>query len=205
MTPLTLCSCELEKSKDQRRTDKLLAGITHIGGGDQQSDWWESTRYYQFYAGIAALTRPKRILEVGVRLGYSLVSMLRGFDKIERIVAVDNESGVKDSQHGAKSNIRSTGYEGELVMFKDDAENFATLVPEFFDLIHLDADHADTATGRDVVRAWTRLDSGGILIVDDTKSEEVRRGVEWGRRQLKHLEWEFYFPTFTGWWVARKQ
>src|SRR5712692_4878505 len=102
---------DIEKALDLRPTDEILRGLKHTAPGDVGSDWWTSRRYYQFYVGIAALVKPKVILEIGVKLGYSLIALFRGYSGIEKMVGIDSEGLIHGSQRMAIQNLRAAGYQ----------------------------------------------------------------------------------------------
>lgn len=202
----------LEAARDPRPTNELLAGLPCLANGDTKQPWWNSDRYYQFYSALAKVVRPCSVLEIGVRLGYSLIAMLKGYPGIHDIVGFDNESGVAGSQQWAEKNLKHTDppYEGRLRL----PVVWTNLVPpsewpidskERFTLIHVDGDHTYQGTLALVISAWKLLESGGVLVVDDYDASFVRAAVIHAFPALKEdLFYCFSFPTFTGWWVGVK-
>lgn len=151
--------------------------------------------YYSDFAGIAKKYAPRRILEIGVRFGYSGIAMTSGAlaggvpPPIE-YVGLDAEffaGHTKDQGYGL--------YRSNAVA----AENFKRFRPgvtaEFFtcdtrdglpeevltrkfDLINVDGDHSYEGAYGDLCRVWPLLNPGGIIIVDDLGMVDVKRAVE---------------------------
>jgi predicted O-methyltransferase YrrM len=200
----------LERIKDRRSTDELLRGVLHLGTWENRSDsvadFWVSDRNYQYYAGIAAFVKPYSVLELGVRMGYSLISIFRGYPGVGRMVGIDIEAAFSDSQRKAGDNIRGAGYTGELHLPRADRQWVRECSSaDQFDLIHIDAGHTATDVEKDILATWPLLRRGGVLIADDTDFiPAIRPGIEAARKGLSDIGKSFYFPTFRGWWVAQK-
>lgn len=209
---MTLSAPELETARDPRSSSELFKGLPHTPIDDTTQTWWLTNRYYQFYSALGRLVAPKAILEVGVRLGYSLVAMLRGFPQVNYILGLDNESGMKGSQRLAEANLRAAGYKRELDLPVCDATGlpaawFAHLT-NAFDLVHVDGDHSRSATAKVMMAGWKTLAPGGVMVVDDYNAlpvieavDEVIADIFAGR---KNLATAFGFQTYTGWWVGVK-
>lgn len=200
----------LERWIDRRSTDELLRGIPNISYWgdiqDNESDWWKSPRNYPFYAGLSSYLRPSSVLEIGVRFGYSLVSMHRGFPWIRRILGIDNQADRPESQRKAMENLVAAGYKGALRLPVGDSSLLDALpADETFDLIHVDGNHDQAPVEKDILAVWPRLNRGGFLVVDDADyCPPVRAACEAVRLRLPHLVTFFFFPTFRGWLVAKK-
>lgn len=206
-TTATLTAEALEAALDKRPTSELLSGIRHVEESDVTSDWYNSPRYYQFYAGIAALVQPRRIMEIGVRLGYSLTAMFRGHGWIEGISGYDTEQYLKNSNLRAFENLRAVGYNGALDLRLQDS-HFAQFPEGAFDLVHVDGDHGFIGALDDIKRSWKALAPGGVMIVDDVNHDNpVRLAVEDALKNeaLERLATGFYFDTFRGAWIGVKE
>lgn len=205
-----LCPCRLEVSKWTSPTDSILADIPHVLEDDRKMPWWTENRYYQYYAGLAELLGPKSVLELGVRLGYSLVAMVRGSGpaggNIEMIVGVDNECGIAGSQELARQNIEAAGHKGILSIVTRNVFEAPAAVSGHYDLVHVDADHSPDGTMFSIWYAWALVKPGGVLVVDDAADPGTRNSIEVCRRSIVDRSWDFYFDkVFTGWWVAGKR
>lgn len=202
---------DLEAARYSGSPLDLLKGVVHTGAyqgvPDMKADWVQSPRNYPFYNAISSLKKPSIIFEIGVRLGYSLISMFRGHPGIRQIIGVDIQNDTPDSQSKAAANLRAVGYSGELLLPTGDCKWFSTLNPDVkCDLAHVDAWHSAEGVQADINLIWPRLLPGGILIADDTDYfPEVKRGIEDLKASLPDLADSFYFPTFRGWWVGIKR
>lgn len=202
-----LCVCALEEARARLPAAPILEGLPHRAAGDAEAGWWASPDYYPLYAALASIVRPRAVLEVGVRLGYSLVALLRGHPEIARITGVDDESGVAGSMALALGNLKAAGWRGEPELLRLRSHQFHASWPveSRYDLAHVDGDHATPAAFLDVWECWRRLAPGGVLVVDDAGAACVRRAVEEARTALPDVAEESYVPTYTGWWLARKR
>jgi len=189
---------------------KLLRGVVHTSHWgaipDMETDWVKSEKNYPFYAALASLVKPMSVLEIGVRLGYSLISMFRGYSGILKIVGVDLQADVEDSQRKARENLFAVGYRRELelpVVESKWIKCFGSNV--HFNLVHLDGDHSREGVREDIRIAWPKVAPGGILIVDDIEFvPSTREGVEDIKHKMLGLGQNFYVSTFRGWWIAQK-
>lgn len=195
----------LEAARPSVPTMALLSGI-RLREGDAGADWFKSERNYQFHSALSSLARPDSVLEVGVRYGYSLVSMLRGHPGVRRIVGIDDQSGAPGSNLAARENLWLAGFKGEARLVAGGSDRELPALPkESFDLVHLDAAVDQDGVRRDVLAAWPLLRGGGTLVVDGTAhAPGVSYGVEAARAVLDAAH-DFYFNTFRGWWVAVKR
>lgn len=186
-----------------RPTEKILGNLPWILDRDREADWFRAENYYPFYVAAAALVRPSRVCEIGVRLGYSLVSMFRGHSEITHIKGIDAERMILGSQTKALKNLRAAGYQGELLLPLADSHE-VMFPPSFYDLIHVDAEHDEDDARMDINKAWRALKPGGTMLVDDVDFPAVRDAVGSMKGALPGIAGEFYYPTFRGCWVAQK-
>lgn len=189
---------------DLRATHEILDGLLHYG--DKGKEGFEHACYYHAYASVARVLRPKAVLEIGVRRGYALVAMLRGFPGIQRIVGIDTEGWVNSSQTLAFENLRAIGYVGELELPVASSRGFSSsLGSAQFDIVHVDGDHSYESAVADILEYWPFVRSGGALIVDDLQQFDVMRALVDALPKLKQLSGSFYFPTGTGWRILVKE
>lgn len=66
--------------------------LTDIG-----SDWFEAPNGYPWYAKICKIINPETYLEIGTRVGYSLISCIDASDNIKKVYWCDNESFASNS------------------------------------------------------------------------------------------------------------
>lgn len=203
--------CELERQIEARlepeHVTRALTGLPYHVEGDLDHDWFIAPNYYPYYAAIASVLEPRRVLEVGTRLGYALVAMLVGFPGVERVVSVDDESEEGASQTEAEANVRSLGYAGETDFLAADSLEALDALAAYdrFDLVHLDADVARDRVETAVRRAWQLLSPGGCLLVDDVSYiPGVGSAFETARYSLRGSDYCTVLPTLRGLGLARR-
>ncbi|NEU74134.1 methyltransferase domain-containing protein [Hassallia byssoidea VB512170] len=138
-----------------------------------------TSEYYNFYYSYANSWKPKSILEIGVRRGYSAVSMLIGSgDSLERFVGIDSEVDLPSSSKFAQEIFRAHS-NAEIKLINIDTQN--SYIQDdigIFDLIHIDADHTFHGCINDVLLALSLSKPGTKIIVDDCLYAPVRAAVE---------------------------
>lgn len=117
---------------------------------------------------IAAELKPTRILEVGVRAGYSALSFLKACPNA-RYLGIDAESGKHGGQGGpwlwwAKKILAP--YDATLIN-ADSQLMKEPPGPGLFDMIHVDGDHSRSGALHDMELLWPTLAIGGTMLVDD--------------------------------------
>ena len=98
-------------------------------------DW---VPYYRLKWAIARELRPKRILEIGVRYGYSASAFLDACPEAEYL-GIDNDSGLYGGVPGALGWAQETlrGHKADFLMA--DSQQFERLPGhDFYDLVHID-------------------------------------------------------------------
>ena len=140
-----------------------------------------SQDYYQIFYLIGKLLRPDSILEIGTRLGYSLIALWKGAKTANYILSCDNESDIEHSQEIARKNLIDCGYSKkfDFVMANVTDTNFKELALKHkFDLIHLDAVHTCEDTERDLRFCLNLLSHRGVVLVHDYDFGRMRHAVE---------------------------
>jgi predicted O-methyltransferase YrrM len=127
---------------------------------------------YEVYNYLGKIFKPKSILEIGTRRGYSLVAMTKDNPSIEFVISCDNESYIEDSQTEAEANIKVSGYKGVLDMWRVPSTNAGfkkrlEILLEKLDLIHIDGDHDKPGVILDLELCLPHLADKGLMIVDD--------------------------------------
>jgi len=158
---------------------------------------------YRINRQIAATVKPRAILEIGVRAGYSACAFLSAVPEANYL-GLDNDGGMHGGIRGyvastadrlreafprAKAEIR--------ILDSQDARARISLLSEFrgaFDFVHVDGDHTDAGCYSDMAFAVELLSNGGWLLVDDYDLiPDVRRAVDRfaEQRRLKGI----YLPS----------
>lgn len=73
---------------------------------EQHKSYIKSGNYYENYYALSSYYQPKSILEIGVRYGYSLGSMISASNVIEKVTGIDNDEYSLGSLEIAKDNIK---------------------------------------------------------------------------------------------------
>jgi len=151
--------------------------------------------YYSDYAGIGKKYAPQRVLEIGVRFGYSGIAitsgaLVGGAKPPVTYVGLDAEqfsghtreqgSGDYRSNAVAAENFRRFRPGVEATFFTCDTRNGLPedVLAQKFDLINVDGDHSYEGAYGDLCRVWPLLNPGGIIIVDDLGMVDVKRAVD---------------------------
>lgn len=129
-------------------------GYEHIGNGNA----------FEWKYAIAKYMQPKRILEIGVRFGYSACCFIEGSDAVESYTGMDSEIYVEGSNAVAEISVRLCRRKPKTKILKLDSST-VTILGEKFDLVHIDSSHQYEICLRDL-----RLCYGfaRAILVDDT-------------------------------------
>ena len=144
----------------------------------RQGDPYMTTNLYPVYAGIVKEIRPKRLLEIGVRYGYSMAVALDAWPGIEAVVGIDMFSGggwggTDGAYHIACAKLRALRRTRWPNLRSLRLENYDTQqVSDLshlgeFDLIYVDGDHSPEGCLHDLGLTVPLLAAGGSLVVDD--------------------------------------
>lgn len=130
------------------------AGYEHIGNGNA----------FEWKYAIAKLLQPKRILEIGVRFGYSACCFIEGSNLIQSYTGWDSEIYVPGSNAVAEQAVSFCRNKPKTSFIKRDSSTVHSLGGEF-DLVHIDSSHQYEICLRDL-----RLCHGfaRAILVDDT-------------------------------------
>lgn len=153
---------------------KILGG--RVQGKDLGAEWITQPNYYDWYFAVGLVVSPRIIGEIGVRYGYSLLSMAKGAGEC-RVFGWDMESYEPECIPVATKNL--AGHMPWII--KADTQKLPTLgMDGQFDLFHVDGDHTYGGAIHDCDLAWDALKPGGILIADDMlHTESTRDAVRW--------------------------
>lgn len=176
---------------------------------DTTADWFNAPNNYPRLCELATELKPRSILEIGVRLGYSAISFLHGSDA-NLYVGLDCEKYIGNSQSSASQNLeyyrKSSGRVFDFELITVDTQSIAdvsVLGGRTFDLVHVDGDHTERGAYKDLVHFWDVVNVGGHMLVDDsTFIKAVRRAVDRFLLLVSEPNWEV--STFRGTWVISK-
>ena len=121
--------------------------------------------------------KPRRIAEIGVRYGYSIKSFvlgsLAGGTKDIEVTGWDNESYAGDAGCLAVAEAHFAQHlpEVKLTLNRANTANLTTLGGPY-DLIHVDGDHSEAGSYRDLGLAWAAVADDGHVLFDDVQHWE---------------------------------
>lgn len=130
--------------------------------------------YYSWYSAIASQLWPERILEIGVRFGYSAIALCG--DLAEDYVGIDHEWWEDSNVYaekviGEKCDVNVT----LLTANSQDLPEERLEGQDLFDLAHVDGNHTPGGMCHDLRLVDANLCDGGLIIVDDMKDRELYR------------------------------
>ncbi len=130
---------------------------------EQHQSYIKSGNYYENYYALSSYYQPKSILEIGVRYGYSLGSMISASNVIEKVTGIDNDEYSLGSLDIAKDNIKKyINSNIELNFSLQDSHKIEKL--EYHDMIHIDGDHSYDGKLQDLKLT---INACKVVIIDD--------------------------------------
>lgn len=148
---------------------------------DLNKDYYLSCNNYEWYFTFGKMFKPKHILELGVRYGYSAASMIYGSEfGLENVISytgVDWEE-IPMSNQIARDNLNKLFPYLEINIVTSDTNKLEHYMVDnkMFDLIHLDACHKEGLL-KEFEITWPMLEKNGILIIDDMFSYYTKTGM----------------------------
>ncbi len=124
-----------------------------------------------FLRVLSADVGPQSVLEVGVRDGDSLCAILTGSGVVHRLALCDTwgatHGGTDRRSHAhIEQMLAARGYGGEVQWLDGPSgELLPTILPPWFDLVHIDGDHSTEGALRDLRLAWPLC--AKVLVVHD--------------------------------------
>ena len=196
-----------------RQLDAPRPGRDVIGDlaqpGDAGCDFLTSDNYYSWYYHVGAVLKPRKIVEFGVRYGYSLKALLDGSGvpwENCAVVAVDDErDGVRTLDIFEK--YFRDRHIFLLDLWRRDTQTlpvveFVNTVGVQLDLAHVDAWHTEDGCYHECELAYAAVRPGGFVLVDDAlPGGVVRAGADRFCRDRK-LD-NVYLETLRGMLIFR--
>lgn len=158
-----------------------------------------SSDYYNYYYSYAKSWQPESILEIGVRRGYSAISLVMGAKKsLRRFVGIDAEIDIRGSSSFASDLLSSrTDAKISLLNFDTQKDDFS-IDGSPFDLIHIDADHSFIGCASDLLLCLSCAKEGTIIVVDDALYSPVRAACEEIKKRYQDSLELQYVTNFRG-------
>lgn len=144
---------------------------TAIHPDDQKTmfaEWEAVAQYYGIKHSLAMRVRPARILEIGVRRGYSAFAFLSGAWTSEYL-GIDalngTYGGTTDCYKWAERLLAN--FPNVTLLHADTQKMDRLFTTEKFDLVHVDGDHSEAGALHDMELVWPQVRRGGLMVVDD--------------------------------------
>jgi hypothetical protein len=164
-------------------------------------DYVYSGNCFEPYYGIAKTIKPKKIMEIGVRFGFSFLPMLLGAeaarDNDEPIIIRGLDLETYGNNSIAISNMTEF-YKGNAD-WKIEHGNSQELteLPDFYDLISIDGCHNYGCKIHDLQLAMNK--SRYAILDDYDYHADVKRSIDDFIKEYSHnIEESIYMPTFRG-------
>lgn len=163
----TLFAHEERYPIDRELIDPLALPVGDNYGDDIFSGYWAD------YSGMARKYKPKRILEIGVRYGYTGLVFVHGIKKLRGSPNVEYLGLDDESYHGGSNGRANANFQTVFPNVPMKAMTWNTILmglpPEIgtFDLIHIDGNHERQWAVNDLKLCWPVLNEGGIIMMDD--------------------------------------
>jgi len=165
--------------------------------------------YYKVKYDICKAQAPKKIVEIGVRAGYSAWSFLQAAPDA-KYIGLDASTG----KHGGEGGEDGSYFQwaAEILSLYDcefydiNTQKTDSLIFDNVDLFHVDGDHTTKGVMHDLDLALTCISEDGLILVDDiTYLNNVKVGVdEWLKLHENGVNHEF-LSSLRGEMLIRKK
>lgn len=152
--------------------------------------------YYKMKFAICNLIKPKNILEIGVRYGYSAVTFLKAAPHASYI-GIDNDSATFGGSTGAFHWAKkiTEGHKADFLL--SDTQKMKSLPGTFYDLIHIDGQQDGDGTFHDLEMA---LEKGRYILVDGFfwSTENMLSSTFFMKKYSRFFEYSVIIPGYAG-------
>jgi predicted O-methyltransferase YrrM len=192
---------EILQHKPQSIFDVCDADFFFERNDPKHAEYIESGNYYEIYYAICKYFQPKRILEIGVRYGYSLYAMASACDEIDWVVGYDIDDYEKGSIEIANKNLRDKLGRDRAIVINRNSQNLIKL-NEVYNLIHIDGDHTYNGKVHDLNLT---LNATQVVIVDDyTHIPLIKKAVdEFCQQNADKIETHFLITSARGTYIIK--
>ena len=146
-----------------------LKTLPHV---EPNADYLNAADYYPFLNALARDLKATRVLEIGVRFGYSAVAFILG-NPVREYAGIDYDLYDPTSSIKSRENLDclKRAQPVDVGFFKkntQELDDLAFLGSRTFDFIHIDGDHSFDGALTDLKNFWNVLEVGGHMLVDDS-------------------------------------
>lgn len=113
-------------------------------------------------SGVIKKYRPKTVLEIGTRFGYSAIVMARSLPAEGKIVTIELE---EDAANMARRNIDDAGFYNQIDVMVGDALEIIPRLKEKFDMVFIDATKNEYF--QYLKLAEKNLNKGSVIVADN--------------------------------------
>lgn len=157
--------------------EAILRAVMHET--DVNAPWLSYKQTYTWCYLIGQIIRPKTIVEIGTRYGYSMISLMTGAmsgASCEQVCGHCYDIQLWPNCNAiAAENFKKLNL--PVVINDVDTQIMERLPEREVDVFHVDGDHSADGAYHDCVLGFLALKDGGVLIADDARHDNVREGV----------------------------
>lgn len=188
----------IAKLKPLNINDLIDQAFFSLDNKRNKSDWTSDGNCYEWYIAIGDYFRPEKILEIGVRFGYSLMALGLG-SKAKELTGYDTEEYEPGSNDRAQAAISERLRGARVKIEKIDSHSLAGLT-EHYDLISIDGDHCYAGTLEDL-----ELTVGmcHVVVIDDYSFlGDVKRAIDhFLDTRKEYIAHSIFLPSYRGTYV----
>lgn len=185
-------------------TDKEIIGSL-LQEMDVGKDFVSGDNNYAWFHAIGKTYKPRVIVEMGTRFGYSLKAFTSGAGHPPEDFSLwvyDVECDGIKTLDVFERYFEAAGFT-DINIHRVNTQSLTTLGIAGVDLAMVDGEHTESGCLHECNLAWDALDSGGIMVIDDASYEAPRAGVMKFCEQ-RHIEPLEYLPSLRGIYLIQK-
>jgi predicted O-methyltransferase YrrM len=152
--------------------------------------------YYKLKWAIANVIKPKRILEIGVRFGYSAMAFLNASPTAE-YVGIDANLPEYGGEIGALDWAKAQLQHEKVLLVEENSQDLTEFPGGIYDLIHVDGQQDGDGFYRDMQKA---VRQARFILVDGAlwTNENALSSISFMRDYKDSIEWSVLIPGYAG-------
>ncbi len=161
----------------------------------------EWVEYYNLKYAIVKTLKPKSILEIGVRYGYSAITFLKAAPNASYL-GIDNDSNTFGGSNGAISWAQKITQNYNAKFLLANTQEMRALPGEYYDLIHVDGQQDGDGTFHDLEMA---LEKARYILVDGYfwSTENMLSATYFLKKYSKFIEYAITLPGYAGEYIIK--